>query len=417
MVAIREDADMDIPPPPALLDMVRRLGPGRVLIERLRERADVYVVGGAVRDLLLGKAPTDLDLAVEGDGEALVADLGGRVVRHERFGTWTVAVDRFSYDIARTRTETYAHPGALPDVAPAALSEDLARRDFTVNALAVALGGPHAGALTAEPRAVDDLARGWLRVLHDESFRDDPTRLLRLARYASRLGFAVEPHTAELAEGAMADRALETVSGPRIGAELRLLASEPEPLDALLSLNKLGLAAAIDPRFGVAAEDVGVARRAQTLLPAELPPDRLVMALAARRIPASELGELLDRLAFEADDQATIVAAATRAQEIAEALTGARRPSEVAESAAGLPPELVALAGALGPMEPAQAWLGQLRQVRLEISGSDLLDAGIDQGPAVGRGLRAALAAKLDGEIQGREAELAVALEAARATG
>jgi tRNA nucleotidyltransferase (CCA-adding enzyme) len=89
----------------------------------------------------------------------------------------------------------------------------------------------------------------------------------------------------------------------------------------------------------------------------------------------------------------------------------------VAESAAGLPPELVALAGALGPMEPAQAWLEQLRQVRLEISGSDLLDAGIDQGPAVGRGLRAALAAKLDGEIQGREAELAVALEAARATG
>ncbi len=408
---------MDIPPPPALLDMVRRLGPGRPLIERLTERANVYVIGGAVRDLLLGQAPTDFDLAVEGDGEALVADLGGRVVRHERFGTWTVALDGFSYDIARTRKETYAHPGALPDVAPATLSEDLMRRDFTVNALALALGGPEAGTLAAAPRALDDLGCGWLRVLHDESFRDDPTRLLRQARYASRLGFSVEPHTAELAARAVAERALDTVSGPRIGSELRLLATEPEPLDALLALNELGLARAIHPRFGVAQEDVDAARRALALLPAEVPPDRLVLAVAARRIPASELRELLDRLAFEADDRDAIVATASRGEEVAEALAGARRPAQVAQSAAGLPPELVALAGALGPVDGARSWLEELRHVRLEIAGSDLLDAGVQEGPAVGRGLAAALAAKLDGDVQGRDAELAVALEAARATG
>jgi tRNA nucleotidyltransferase (CCA-adding enzyme) len=185
----------------------------------------------------------------------------------------------------------------------------------------------------------------------------------------------------------------------------------------MLALNELSLAEAIHPRFGVAQRDVDAARRALALLPAEFPRDRLVVALAARRIPASELRELLDRLAFEADDRDTIVATAARGEEVADALAGARRPSQLAESAAGLPPELVALAGALGPGDVARSWLQQLRHVRLEITGSDLLDAGVQEGPAVGRGLAAALAAKLDGDIHGRDAELAVALEAARATG
>jgi tRNA nucleotidyltransferase (CCA-adding enzyme) len=417
MVAIREDPHMDIPQPSTLLDMVRRLEPGRPLVERLTDRANVYLIGGAVRDLLLGQAPTDLDLAVDGDGEALVADLGGRVSRHERFGTWTVAVGGFSYDIARTRKETYDHPGALPDVTPAGLTEDLLRRDFTVNALAVTLGGPEAGTLTAAPHAIDDLARRRLRVLHDQSFCDDPTRLLRLARYTSRLGFSVEPRTAELATAAVAGRALETVSGPRIGSELRLLVTEPRPLDALLTLNELGLAGAIHPLFGIATEDLDVARRALALLPAELPARRLALALGARRIPSSELHELLDRLAFEGEDRDAIVATTAGAEEVAGALSAAARPSQVAEAASGRPPELVALAGALGPGDAARSWLQRLRHVRLEIHGSDLLDAGIPQGPAVGRGLRAALVAKLDGEVGDRNGELAVALEAARSTG
>ena len=408
---------MDIPPPPEMLDLVRRLEPGRPLIDRLAGHPGVHLVGGAVRDLLLGKTPTDLDLAVEGDAESLVAELGGRVLSHERFGTWTVALDGFSYDIARTRSETYPHPGALPDVTPASLAQDLTRRDFTVNALAVALGGPEAGSLTAAQGAVDDLGRGWLRVLHDKSFRDDPTRLLRLIRYGSRLGFSVESHTADLARAAVAERALETVSGPRIGAELRLLATEPDPLDALLALNELSLDRAIHPGFGLTTEDLPMARQALALMPPELSPQRLAIALAARRIPGSELHGLLDRLAFEAEDRDAIVATAGQGEVVAEALAASVRPSQVVEAAAGLPPELVALAGALGPRDVAGSWLARLRHVRLEITGSDLMDAGIKQGPAVGRGLQAALAAKLDGGVQGRDAELAVALEAARASG
>jgi tRNA nucleotidyltransferase (CCA-adding enzyme) len=408
---------MDLPRPAELLDMVRSLPAGGPLVERLGEHPEVHLVGGAVRDLLLGLSPTDLDLVVEGNGEGVASDLGGRVVRHERFGTWRADVAGHSYDIAQARTETYPHPGALPEVRPAALSEDLVRRDFTVNALAITLGGPGAGTLRAAPQGLGDLKRRWLRVLHDQSFRDDPTRVLRLARYASRLDFEVEPHTSELAASALDQGALATVSGNRVGAELRLAAAEPDPLAALLKLAELGVSRAIHPTFGLERDDLELARRALTLLPAEGRCARLVLGVAARRVRSAELHQLLDRLAFEAEDREVIAMTATQADRVAQALAGAESPSQVAEAAAGLAPELVALAGALGAERAARAWFDRLRHVRLEISGSDLLQTGIQEGPAIGLGLQAALAAKLDGRVNGREQELAVALEATQSSG
>jgi tRNA nucleotidyltransferase (CCA-adding enzyme) len=139
-----------------------------------------------------------------------------------------------------------------------------------------------------------------------------------------------------------------------------------------------------------------------------------VLALAARAIPAGELAELLDTLAFEAPDRTGIVAAATGSAVRSEALKRAGRPSEIAAALAGAGVEEVAIAGALGAAPKAREWLDQLRHVRLEIDGADLLAAGVAEGPAVGRGLRAALAAKLDGQAQGRAAELSEALRAAR---
>ena len=413
----REDARMEIPGPDVLLERVGSLPAGRLLVERLQDESGAHLVGGAVRDLLLNIAPRELDVVVEGDGEALARRLGGQTTRHERFGTWTITVNGFSYDIAQARTETYAHPGALPEVAPAGLADDLLRRDFTVNAMAIALGGPQAGGLSAAPRAIEDLSQGQLRVLHDRSFIDDPTRLLRLVRYRTRLGFTVEAGTARWAAAAVEGRALTTVSGSRVGAELRLLAQEPEPLAALAGLSEQNLAAALHPGFGPAPDDLAVGERALELLPRDGRRDRLALAVAAWRIPPGELRDLLDRLAFESVDREAIVAAATGARDVAGQLGDAARPSAVAQAAAGRPLEVVALGGALGAEEPARAWLEQLRHVHLEIAGTDLLEAGVPQGPAIGRGLRAALAAKLDGLAQGREEELAVALEATRETG
>ncbi|MGN6867066.1 MAG: hypothetical protein ACTHMY_01555 [Solirubrobacteraceae bacterium] len=393
------------------LARIQALPAARPLLARLRDDGPpVYLVGGAVRDLLLGGAP-DLDLVVEGDATAFAESLGGTLKLHDRFGTSTVVLDGCVYDIARSRRETYARPGALPDVEPAPLVEDLLRRDFTVNAIAVALTGAAAGEVTAAPRALEDLEAGRLRVLHDRSFIDDPTRMFRLARYGARLGFAIEPHTRELASAAIQTGALGTVSGPRVGAELRLLAREDDPVKGLLALGDLGLDHAVDPGFG--CRDEGLARRALGLLPADARPDRLVLALAARAVPTAEVPGLLDSLAFEAEDRDAIVATATRGEEVARALEAAQTPSAIAAAAAGAPPELVALAGALGPEGQAREWLERLRHVRLSIDGRDLIAAGIPEGPAIGRGLRAALAAKLDGRVGARDQELAEALDAA----
>jgi len=390
---------------------MRALPAARPLLARLNDPPSVYLVGGAVRDLLLGGAPFDLDLAVEGDAAALAASLGGEVTVHDRFGTSTVRLDGFAYDIARARRESYAHPGALPDVEPAPLVEDLLRRDFTVNALAVALGGSNAGELRAAPGAVEDLAAHRLRVLHDRSFIDDPTRLFRLTRYASRLGFEIDPHTRALAEAAVGGGALTTVSGPRLGAELRLLAGEHDPVAAVGALSELELDRALDPGLGLRDQDL--ARRALELLPDGERRDRLVLAAASLGIPPAELSQRLDWLAFPAADREAIVTSAARARDTAGALTAAGAPSEIAAAAAGAPAELVALAGALGPERQAREWLERLRHVRLSIDGEDLLAAGIPEGPAIGRGLRAALAAKLDGRASGPGQELAEARKAA----
>ncbi|MFI5038613.1 MAG: CCA tRNA nucleotidyltransferase [Solirubrobacterales bacterium] len=406
---------MDVPPPTQLLAAVRSLPAAPALVDHLSDAVPVYLVGGAVRDLLLGGRPLDLDLVVEGDPAPVAAALGGDVRTHDRFGTSTVSIDGVTYDLARSRRETYAQPGALPDVSPAPLSEDLLRRDFTVNALAIALTGDLAGTLEAAPLGLEDLRRRSLRVLHDASFIDDPTRALRLARYASRLEFEIDPHTLALLESALDAGAIRTVSGSRIGAELRLLAREPDPVSALRCAGELGIAHAIHPALGL--DDEPLARRALALLPADGRRDLLALALATRHVPPPELAYLLHTLAFEASDRQTIIAAATRSPTLARDLGRAGQPSEIAGAVADAGPELVALAGALGPEREAREWLANLRHVRLEIGGNDLIEAGVPEGRAIGIGLHAALSAKLDGRLSGREAELREALRAAQANG
>ncbi len=399
-----------------LLTPVRSLRNGALLLTRLPGGfvPAVHLVGGAVRDLLLGSSPSDLDLVVEGPAGAAAIALGGRERRYDRFGTITVTIDGASYDIASARRERYAWPGALPDVEPAGLDEDLLRRDFTVNAVAVALSGPHRGALTAAPGALGDLDARLLRVLHDASFVDDPTRLLRLARYRARLGFTIEARTLELAHAAVTEGALRTVSGARIGNELRALAREADPIAALMALRSLGIDGAIAPGLGLGPSEAALGAAAFELLPVDGRRDLLALALACRGVERSRRLELLDELAFEASDRDAIFAAVTGSPAIAQALKTAAAPSEIAAAVAGAGLEEVALAGALAAPEPARRWLGSLRHVSLVIDGGDLLEAGVAEGPAIGVGLRAALAATLDGAGEDREQQLAVALRAAR---
>ena len=387
-----------------------RLGPGFT--------PTVLLVGGAVRDLLLasGAGPLDIDLMVEGPLDAIETALGtGHLRVHDRFSTATLEMEGVRLDIARARRERYAAPGALPEVQPAGACEDLRRRDFTVNAIALALTGPDRGKLLSAPGALQDLDERQLRVLHGRSFTDDPTRLLRLARYAGRLGFGIEHHTFELARSAVRDGALETVSGTRIGNELRLLAAEQDPVAGMRSLAALGIDRAIDPKFGLGPDESSVLAASLALLPEGERRDRLVLAAAlAAGVAASAVDAvaLLDRLGFPAEDRDVVVGAADRAGAVAQRLQWATRPSEIDAAVGGRSAslELVALAGALGPADAARAWLTRLRGKHLQITGADLIAAGVPEGPAVGSGLAAARAAMLDGRAPDMEAQLAVAL-------
>jgi tRNA nucleotidyltransferase (CCA-adding enzyme) len=403
-------------PDDELLDRFAALPAAGPLLDRLRDADGVYLVGGAVRDLLRDAVPLDLDLVVDGELGPVTARLGTPARSHDRFDTCSVVLDGFTYDLARARRERYPRPGALPTVSPATIEEDLGRRDFTVNALALGLGGGQRGRLVYAPGGPGDLRGARLRVLHDASFRDDPTRLLRLARYVNRLGFSIEAGTRALAAAAVAGGAPATVSRTRIGTELRLLAGEPDPVGAFVTLAELGVDEAIAPGFGIRDEArADLARRALTLLPADGHRPDLVLAVAAMDLTPHELRALLDRWGFTAARRERIAAAALRSPAMAQSLTAAARPSAIAAAAGAGPVELVALAGALGPQDAARRWLQDLRYVRLEISGEDLLEAGVARGPAIGAGLAAALAAKLDGRTAGRAAELAEALRPAGA--
>ena len=386
-----------------LLECLTRLPCGRRLLAAAAGHDGVHLVGGAVRDLLLGREPRELDVVVEGDVAPIARRLGAGATVHERFGTATVESGGCRFDLAAARAERYARPGALPDVRPAGIDDDLRRRDVTVNALALDL---RSGAVRAVEHARDDLAAGRLRVLHDASFGDDPTRLWRIARYAARLGFELEQRTAALAAAAVADGALETVSGTRIGSELRLALAEPDPVAALEAAAGLGLAPWLAPDRALAAAALGL------LAPGEGRADLVVLA-ASLALPACEADGLLAGLGFNAGERA-VLRACGGARQLAVAMVDAeRRPSALARILRGLPVEAAALAGAHGAAGPARRWLEDLRHVALAISGDDLLAAGVPRGPEIGLRLATALDLRLDGELAGgRDAELAAALQA-----
>jgi tRNA nucleotidyltransferase (CCA-adding enzyme) len=374
-------------------------------------------VGGAVRDLLLGGHPVDIDIAIEGDARSAARTLadrvGGSAREYERFGTADVNVGGQTLHLVSTREESYDAPGELPRVALASLSEDLRRRDFTVNAMAIGLTGDDLGHLYDPHGGLGDLDAKAIRVMHDRSFLDDPTRLLRAVRYATRLGFALEPETERLAREAVAGDALATVSGARIRDELMDLLRETDAPGGIELLRDLEIHTALHPELDPDPDLVASAALGATAIGA----DRAVSALAALVENAPEKLDLwladLNLLAEERD-------AASRAARVADRIAQALRerehtPSELRALLAREPAEALALALALhAPSEPILRWVTDLRDVGLEISGDDLLAAGVPEGPAVGRALEETLRRKLDGLVSGREDELETALQVAR---
>ena len=403
--------------PSQLRERVRRLPGMERLLAALEGLPPAYLVGGAVRDLLLGGDPLDIDIAIEGDARsaarALAERLGGQARVYDRFGTADVIVGGQTLHLVSTREETYGTPGELPRVTQASLSDDLRRRDFTVNAMAIGLTGDDFGHLYDPHSGLGDIGAGVIRVLHDRSFLDDPTRLLRAIRYATRLGFDLDPETERLAREAVAADALSTVSGARIRDELMDLLRETDAPAAIERMRDLEIHSALHPELDPDPELVASAALGATAIGA----DRAVSALAALVESAPEELDLwladLNLLAEERD-------AASRAARVGPRIAMTLRerdhsPSELRELLGREPLEALALALALrAPSEAILRWVTDLRGVELEISGADLLAAGVPEGPDIGRALEETLRRKLDGVVSGRDEELRTALLLAR---
>jgi tRNA nucleotidyltransferase (CCA-adding enzyme) len=394
------------PTDPDLFDRVRTLVPIAAILEEAADlgAGGVYLVGGTLRDVILGRQFLDVDLAVDGDAVRLACAIGVPEGTESRFGTLRVTRDGVRYDLARTRAESYAVPGALPDVEPARIDKDLSRRDFTVNALALGLTGPQAGELIAVDNALEDLAARRLAVLHDCSFEDDPTRLLRLARYSARLGFEIAPHTRVLAERAHEEGALNTISGTRIGNELRLLAAEPDPVAAFEMVAALGLGWSID---------ADLARTALAALPPDGSPARVVLAAVFAGEAHAGLAARLDDLGFTSPERDAIAQAVTGAAPLAKRLALVTSGADIARTVGTAGIETVALASAQGAPSQSLTWLQDLRHRRLDIRGDDIRASGIPEGPEIGQALQAARDALMDGLATDRDSQLRVALKAA----
>jgi len=389
----------------------RALRSAVVLAEK--RRLDLYLVGGAVRDLLLGAEHLDIDLMVEGDAIALAGalarDLAARAVTHPRFGTAAVRGDGLELDFACARSERYERPGALPTVRPARLEDDLARRDFTINAMALRLTGD--GDLL-DPHGGDrDLKRRLVRVLHDGSFRDDATRIPRAVRYAARLGFEIEGGTESLLRRDLG--LLDTISGARLRRELERMAHEERVGDALRLASELGVLEAIHPalrageRVLVAAAYLGELALSHRdavlfcLLLADASPVEAEGAIARLHLTGRQ-SEAVRSLFVLRAREADLAALSLRPSAAVGVLEGHPLPSIEA---------LALLASRRVVAERARRYLDEWRHVRPRLNGRDVEALGVAHGPKVGEALAALCVARLDGLVPAREDEEAFVTE------
>ena len=378
------------------LETVRRLGEAAA-----GAGAELWLVGGSVRDALLGRRVVDLDLVSERPaadlGPALADVLGGSVGARSQFGTLKLRIAGRAIDLATARTERYAKPGALPTVAPGDLHADLARRDFSINAMAASLHPDRFGALLDTQGGARDLERGLIRALHERSFQDDATRMLRAARYASRLGFAIEPATLGWIERDLAYA--QSISGPRLRREIERMLAEPAPARALLTAVQLGVLPAID--VGLGAPDVR---------------DALLQAMSRKLSGLALLGALVYALPRERASAFCKRIAATKRQMLVVEGVGRLRESEARLAVARLGGEVdlivgsaprpaveAAAAAAASPMARRNLgrWLAA-SQTRPLLDGEELMALGVEPGRKVGEMQRALRHVVMDRIVTGR---------------
>jgi len=375
----------------------------------------VYLVGGVVRDLLLGYPNFDLDLVVEGDAVKLAQQVAetsqAKLLAHHRFGTAKLRYENFTLDLATARKETYARPGALPAVTPGTLKDDLVRRDFSINAMAISLGANDYGELVDPYHGKSDLGHHLIRILHPGSFSDDATRILRGVRYEQRLGFEFEAQTARLLKRNIP--MLDTISSDRIRHELELIFKEKQPELAIKRLGELGVLPRISPFLkgdGWLAEKFDKARHLKK--PTQLP--SLYFCLLVYSFSEKDIEQFLAHLNIPAKLSRAMRDTLRLKTRLPLLDKSSLKPSEIYYLLREYEPVAIqanAIASESSTIHRyLQLFLTKLRYVRTALDGEELKRLGISAGPEMGQVLQVLHKAKLDGEVSTRADEKKLAL-------
>lgn len=398
--------------PPQLLRLLKH-----ITQQAAKQGERLWVVGGMVRDMLLVQSSLraalrfDLDLVVEGDAAKLAQRVAettkARPVIHHRFGTAKLSYERFALDVATARRETYARAGALPAVTPGNIEDDLARRDFSINAMAISLGLEDYGDFFDPHQGRSDLERRLIRILHPKSFCDDATRILRAVRYEQRLGFGLEAQTAQLLERDIP--MLDTISGDRIRHELQLIFEEEQPELVIKRLAELGVL----PRMscplkgdGWIAAKFDLARHLNK--PNQLP--SLYFCLLVYSLSERALEQLLTRL----NTPARLSRAMRDTLRLKARLHLLDKPSLKPSGIYHLVQEYDSLAiqaNAIASDSPTvrrnlEFFLTKLRYVKTALDGEELKGLGVPAGPEMGKLLQLLHKAKLDGQVRTKADEI-----------
>lgn len=395
--------------PPPLLKLTLTAG-------RLADKSDirVYLVGGIVRDLMLGRPSTDIDIMAEGDAvrlaRQLAEKLGARLTVHRAFGTASLKIDGYSVDLATCRSESYQRPGALPLVRPGSIRDDLRRRDFTINAMALCINTPNRGNLTDLFGGRQDLARGLVRVLHDKSFQDDATRMMRAVRYEQRLGFSLESSTSTLLRRSL--DMLDTISSDRLKHELMLWLGESSPERIIRRAGQLGILGKLHPALKWDRPMNTAFRRAASGDGTTM--SRLYFCLLVYNLNEEDLYELLGRLNLIGSRLDLL---SHQSLELKGKCGELDRPALKRSAIYFLLREYdttAVQANRYYAKAPAlrrnlELYIDRLQQVKTSLGGNELLKLGVREGPKLGTVLKKLLAARLDGAVMSKSDEVNLA--------
>ncbi|MFH1191585.1 MAG: CCA tRNA nucleotidyltransferase [Candidatus Omnitrophota bacterium] len=397
-------------------------------------RMPAYLVGGCLRDLILGVKNLDLDIAIEGSGiifaKHLAQKLKANLKIYERFGTATLILNNgLKVDISTTRQEEYPHSAALPVVSSGSLTEDLKRRDFTINAMALSLGAD-GGQATIDPYGAQiDLAAGRIRILHNLSFQDDPTRIFRAIRFSHRFNFKLEPKTLALLKEAISDSLLNKVNPHRMRDELILILKEQNPYGLIKALGDLGALSFISPKLKIGKSTQvlfrSIAKKISGFManfPARRQLDIWLVYFMALLEPFTllEIKVIIHRLGLPKGDQKRIISYCREEDKLISFLSKKQvLPERIFSLLEPLSYEMIILVSAISQNINFKKHLADFFEIyngmRLCVGGNDLGRLGVLPGPEYQEIFAKVLAAKLNGQVSNRRTELALIRKLVRA--